>query len=378
MSSLDPRLMRLAVLNQREGGGATAQARELLDQAASRGFDVAYHPSDSDSDSDALLSRLESFRPNIVHAHCFYNTWPPELLKRVAARWPVAFTVHDVYAVNQYGTECWECYRDSCFGCPALPLPKRLYSLYRGRSRRRHDRAWRGLDAHVVYPTEWMRRRVGGISLSGLPSSVIPYGIDTAAFAPNPRARAQLGIEAGVPLIVTVGSMYSAHDDRKGFQYLLESFARVVRKDLPAARLVIVGRTFGLHAPPGVEIKDGLSRDELRLWYAAADVFALPSLGDNAPLAVLEAMSSGLPVVATEVGGIPEQVAAGTTGILVRPREAESLGAALLGLLRDPARRTAMGAVGRGRAVDLFNRDRSWASHEALYRRLAAKRATTH
>jgi glycosyltransferase involved in cell wall biosynthesis len=368
--------MRIAVLNQREGGGATAQALDLVALARDHGFETSYHPADSDGDPAALEARLAALDPDVVHAHCFYNTWPPETLARLSARWPVAFTLHDVYAVNQWGTECWECRHNSwCLACPALPLPKRLYSVYRVRSRRRRERAWRNLAAHVIYPTEWMRRRVSRTALARLPGSVVPYGIDTTAFAPDPRARERLGWPRDVPLVLAVGSQYSPDDDRKGFSVLLAAFQRFVRPEVPAARLVIIGRVFDPALREGATVVPKVAPAELSSWYAAADLFTLPSLGDNAPLAILEAMASAVPVVATTVGGIPEEVEDGVTGVLVPPGEPTLLGAALLRLLRDPASRSAFGAAGRARAVARFSRAVAWAAHADLYARLASTRA---
>jgi glycosyltransferase involved in cell wall biosynthesis len=367
--------MRIAVLNQREGGGATAQARDLLSQAAAHGWETSYLPSEEVAGTpEDLLRRLQAFAPDVVHAHCFYNSWPPGVLKRIATVWPVAFTLHDVYAVNQWGTECWECsHNPYCWACPALPVPKRWYSVYRVRSRREREAAWRGLRAHVIHPTEWMLRRTSRTAIAALPSSVIPYGIDTGAFAPDARARADLGL-GEAPVVLSVGSMYSPLDDRKGFAVLVDAFRTIVRREVPAARLVIVGRLFGIESSDGITVEPAVDREKLRKWYAASDVFALPSLGDNAPLAVLEAMASGIPVVATTVGGIPEEVDAGTTGLLVPPRDAEQLGRALVLLLRDRGRRAAMGAAGRTRAIERFGRDRAWAAHEALYGHLIAER----
>jgi glycosyltransferase involved in cell wall biosynthesis len=218
-----------------------------------------------------------------------------------------------------------------------------------------------------------MQRRMARIALGRLDSSVIPYGVDATAFAPDPGARAALGLAPGEPVVLSVGSMYSPEDDRKGFAVLIDAFERVVRRSVPGARLVIVGKTFGLAEAGGVSVLDGVGRDDLRRWYAAASVFTLPSLGDHAPLAVLEAMAAGSPVVATRVGGIPEEVEADATGLLVPPRDAPALGAALTRLLKDRDLARAMGAAGRRRALERFGRGRAWAAHADLYRRLAGR-----
>jgi glycosyltransferase involved in cell wall biosynthesis len=370
--------VRLAVLNQREGGGATVQALALLEQARGAGFATSYHPDRDDVGEDDLIRRLRDFRPDVVHAHCFYNAWRPDVLKRIGSRWPAVFTLHDVYAVNQFGTECWECDHNAfCWACPAVPLFKRPVSLYRIRSRRARERAWHGLEAHVVYPTEWMRRRTRRTALARRPGTVIPYGIDTGAFAPDPGARARLRLDAGTPVILCIGSMYSPRDDRKGFAFLFDAFARVVRPEVPRARLVVIGRVFGLATPEGAEILASVGRDDVRSWCAAADVVAQPSLGDQAPLAILEAMASGAAVVATRVGGIPEEVEDGVTGILVPPRDAGALGGALLRVLREPGLARGFGAAGRSRAVARFGIARAWDAHAALYRRVASAWSAT-
>jgi glycosyltransferase involved in cell wall biosynthesis len=220
-----------------------------------------------------------------------------------------------------------------------------------------------------------MRRRVAETALAALPGTVIPYGIDPDAYVAAPHARDVLGWPAKAPLVLSVGSQYSRQDDRKGFSVLVEAFERFVTPQIPAARLVIVGTVHDPAVREGATVIPKIDSGELAVWYAAADVFALPSLGDNAPLAILEAMSASVPVVATTVGGIPEEVESGATGLLVPPRDPASLGAALVRLLRDRELRASFGAAGRARVVARFNRAHAWTAHEALYRSLASKPA---
>jgi glycosyltransferase involved in cell wall biosynthesis len=106
---------------------------------------------------------------------------------------------------------------------------------------------------------------------------------------------------------------------------------------------------------------------------ARASIFVLPSLAEGLPLTVLEAMARGLPVVATRVGGMPELVIHGQTGLLVPPADPAALADAILALWRDPARRFAMGRAGRERAERCFDIRRMVADYETLYHELGLR-----
>jgi len=114
-------------------------------------------------------------------------------------------------------------------------------------------------------------------------------------------------------------------------------------------------------------------RDDIYSALEALDIFVLPSLNESAGLVLLEAMACGLPVVATRVGGIPEYVAEGETGLLVPPRDPQALAAAIESLIVDPARREALGRAGRRRVEERFTAERMVAQTVQLYRRLLGR-----
>lgn len=186
------------------------------------------------------------------------------------------------------------------------------------------------------------------------------YGVAGAAVIPNgvaPLPPAEAGAEApsvpaGSPVVLYAGRLRT----RKAVAVLLEAFARL-RREVPGAALVLVGdgeqrpaledqaRRLGIEK--AVRFTGAVPRDEMARRLAAADLFCLPSLYEGFPLAILEAMAAGLPVVATAVAGVPEAVEHGVTGLLVPPEDADALARALGELARDPERRRLLGEAGR-------------------------------
>jgi glycosyltransferase involved in cell wall biosynthesis len=193
---------------------------------------------------------------------------------------------------------------------------------------------------------------------------VIRSGVDTERFRPRDRvsARRRLEVPERAHLVLFVGNL----EPRKQVHLLLQAMA-CVREHVPGARLLIVGsgesagaddqttRLRLLAAELGisdaVRFVGRLPDERLLDAYAAADVFALPSSSEAQGIVVLEAMACGLPVVASRVGGLIGTIRDAETGFLVPPGDVDALANRLLELLRDPARRDAMGATAR-RAVE--------------------------
>jgi glycosyltransferase involved in cell wall biosynthesis len=124
---------------------------------------------------------------------------------------------------------------------------------------------------------------------------------------------------------------------------------------------------------PGTRIHLGLKADtpELLALYRKANIFVLPTIADCSPLVILEAMAVGLPVIATRVGGIPEMVIHGETGLLIPPNSPEALSEAIRELAKDPMRRRAMGIAGRDRIEKYFDGPRNYRALIALIKTVA-------
>jgi len=180
-------------------------------------------------------------------------------------------------------------------------------------------------------------------------------------FRPDPDARARLRAALGTPANRVVVVAVSRLVARKGYRELSAAM-----REVPDAELWIAGER--LDSDRGEDMAamlraSGLG-DRLRMLgyradvaavLAAADIFVLPSYFEGLPMSVIEAMLTGLPVVATNIRGPREQVVTDVTGLLVPPGSVAPLAAALRRLADDPAARAAMGGAGRARAVELYD-----------------------
>jgi sugar transferase (PEP-CTERM/EpsH1 system associated) len=207
----------------------------------------------------------------------------------------------------------------------------------------------------------------------------IHNGVDTERYSPGERAPARQAL--GLPLDCTLVGTVSRLDPVKDQVGLIRAFAQTANKgktvlviagDGPSHRqLEALVNELGL----GDRVRLLGERGDVPLILRALDVFVLSSIGEGISNAILEAMATGLPVIATRVGGNIELVQDGLTGRLIEPRRPEALAKALTGYFHDPALACAHGAAGRERAAREFGLERMLAGYTALYRQYAALEA---
>ena len=211
---------------------------------------------------------------------------------------------------------------------------------------------------------------------------VVPLGLDLdrlLALSPAPSGlRQRLGIAANDIVVGYIGRFVRIKD----LETLVAAFA-AARREAPGAWLLMAG-----DGPLHGEVEAAAQRagvadrvrcigwvDDLAEFYGAIDICALSSLNEGTPVALIEAMAAGRPVVATAVGGVPDVVDHNRTGLLVPPRAPADLGRAIAQLANDAPKRSSMGAAARADIAERFTVRRLVDDIDRLYKtRLSAKR----
>lgn len=290
----------------------------------------------------ALLALLRAERPDLVHAHMPISGFLARLAARLAGVPRVAYTCHG-FLFNQPG-----------------PWPRRAASL---------ALEWLGgrlTDIHMTVSNEEAadarRLHIHARSVG------IGNGRDPARFHPDSAARARLRGALNVPERRVVVAIVSRLVRHKGHPELVAAMKQVIDTGANAELWVIGERLPSDHGEDlepmfaacglGPRLRRLGYREDVAALLAAADIFALPSHFEGLPMSVIEAMLTGLPVVATDVRGPREQVVDRQTGLLVPPGETAPLAQALHLLVADASLRARMGEAGRARALDLYDEAR--------------------
>jgi D-inositol-3-phosphate glycosyltransferase len=332
----------------------------LPDVLAGHGFEVVHVPAGPPVQlpKDELLPYMREFaewmtddwattwRPDVAHAH-FWMSGLAAITAGRACDVPVVQTFHALGSVKRR-------HQGAADTSPRLRIG---YERELGRA----------ADRIIVQCQD----EIGELLRLGVPRrsmTLIPSGVDTGRFRPDGPAEPR----GERPRILSVGRLV----ERKGFGDLIRAMPLV-----PAAELVVIGGQ-GAAEPHAAELRELAGRcgvaDRVRLagavapqrmprWYRSADLVAAAPWYEPFGLTPLEAMASGVPVVATAVGGLTDTVVDGVTGDLVPARDPRALGVALRRLLADEVRRDSYGVAALDRAVHSYSWRRVATQLAAVY-----------
>jgi glycosyltransferase involved in cell wall biosynthesis len=322
---------------------ALAAPRSLADRF--RGLEDFHYP------GTRLLPMLASVPPDILHAHNLHGGYfdlreLPSLCRQTA----VVLTLHDAWLMSGHCAHSLECdrWRSGCGACPDLTLYPAVRRDRTAANWERKRSIFEQCRLHVATPCRWLAQRVGQSILAPAVAEcrVIPYGIDLGVFRPADRqaTRAALGLDPRAAIL-----LFAANGIRrnpwKDFATMRAAVARMA--DTYRTRPLVFLALGEGGAPEHVghaEIRFvPFQSDPLTVgsYYQAADVYVHAARADTFPNAVLEALACGTPVVATAVGGIPEQIESfdtdspNPTGAIVAPGNSAALANCVMRILDD-------------------------------------------
>lgn len=296
----------------------------------------------------------------------------PIARKRLSALWAMMRWLkragHDVDVINTHSsTDSWLAAL-ACALLPGAPPIVRTRHVSSPIARNVQTRwLYQQAASHVVVTGEALRQQLqrdNGFSAESMTS--VPTGIDLQRFSPlagvnrKEERRRELDLSEG-PCLGILATLRNW----KGHAYLFEAFAQLA-DEFRDWQLLVVGdgpqrsnlEKLAIRLNLAQRIHFAGNRDDAERWFQAMDLFALPSYGDEGvPQSIMQAMATGLPVVSTPVGAIAEAVDEGGSGLLVEPRNAIALAAALRRFMVDPELREQFGVAGLARARERFGLD---------------------
>lgn len=320
-----------------------------------------------------LLGKTWMDKADIVHLHNIHGVYfNPLILPTLSRRYCTIWTLHDMWALTGRCAHSFDCerWRGGCGQCPTY----REYPALNCDTSSFHQRVkhaiYQRAKLTVAVPSRWMQELVSQSILRDHDVRYIPNGVDASIFQPMDSRviRQVLGLPEDRVIILCAGTGF-ADSPYKGFDYLAGALRSLNKSNI---LLIIIGGGSVVSSDDvgGCDVINvGRVDDEQRMarYYACTDVFALPSVAENCPLVVLEAMSCGKPVVAFKIGGVPDIVQHGKTGYLARASNADDFARGIRLSLEQPDTMREWGRAARERVMGNFTLDQQVQRYLDLY-----------
>ncbi len=343
---------------------------------------------DFDFPATAEILDLPHGRPDVLHLHNLHGSYfDIRALPALTAQMPTVLTLHDAWMLTGHCAHPFDCPRWQT-GCGECPDREMYVSIRRDRSadnwRIKRDAIKRS-TAGVATPSQWLMSMVreSGILSEKADARIIPNGVDTTIFAPGDkaRARAELGLPLGREIVLFMAQGLGTNPF-KDYRTLVDALPVITGARDAQVQFVALGGEPSSDAASPAASTEVLHRPfmsdpaKIAHYLRAADVYVHAARAENLPLTIIEAMSCGTPVVASRVGGVPELVEDGTTGLLVSPGDPKILGDAVASLLADAARRESFSRAGVALVRQNFTLQRQADAYLAWYEELRESRAS--
>jgi glycosyltransferase involved in cell wall biosynthesis len=332
---------------------------------------------------EKLASSVNQLNPDIINLH-WINGGYLNIETITQFNKPLVWTFHDMWAFTggcHYNEECTS-YTSSCGACPQLNSNKDT-DLSRWIWQRK-AKAWKNLNLTIITPSQWLASCVIASSLfKDRRIEVIPYGLDIQKYRPMNKefAREILNLPQDKKLVL-FGSLQATSDKRKGFHLLQPALNELSKSGWQnQLELVVFGAsgsekstTFGFKSHYLGTLNDDLS---LALAYSAADVFIAPSVQDNLPNTVMEAIACGTPSVAFDIGGMPDMIEHQKNGYLAQPFKIENLANGIAWVLENKERHQKLSHRAREKTEQEFALEIQAKRYLSVFKSLVLELATS-
>jgi glycosyltransferase involved in cell wall biosynthesis len=299
----------------------------------------------------------------------------------------VVLTLHDAWLLSGHCAHSLGCERwmIGCGSCPDLTIYPSIRRDATAENWRRKRDIYAQSRLHVASPSRWLMQKVERSMLApGIEEArVIPNGVDLSIFRPADQraARTELGIPQHADVLLFAANVIR-DNVWKDYRTLREAI-RLAAESFQARQILFIGLgDDGTSERIGrAEIRFVSYQDDPAIvarYYQAADVYVHAARADTFPTSVIEALACGLPVVATAVGGIPEQIDDGLTGLLVPVADAQGLAKRIVQLLADDALRQRLGTAATAAAREHFDVRRQVDTYLHWYGDLVDRRGSGH
>ena len=301
-----------------------------------------------------LQKKLAVIQPDLIHVHNI-NLQTFSLFSLLFSRYyPLIWTLHDVWPLCVTG---WptvpDCYglNNNCKRCPSWPFwMAKLNKFIK-------ETIYHYSKIHITTPSYWMASLLKNSMLGKKKINIVYNGISPQVF--YQRNRLSIKEKYDLPhekkIILFCGGKKVAGQlpaERKGWQYLASAI-EILEPKSKNILLIYVGDPIKLPPdfPISVRFENGVDREMMTDYYCISDVLVLPTLADNCPLTILEAMACKLPVISTYTGGVTE-IIQNDTGLLCHPRDSIDLSKKIQYLIQNPDKADQMAE----RAFQKFNK----------------------
>ena len=323
-----------------------------------RGIDNFRNPS-----TYQIFNCLGDWHPDIIHAHNLHGDYfdfsaLPELNQKV----PFVWTLHDTWALTGHCGYFLECSKwvSGCGNCPDLNRPPRIRRDSTSANFRLKKKLYQDSRLFISTPSEWLLSYVQKSILSGQESKVIPNGIDLDVYKPANRneARRILGLPDNAFICLYVSFAGAANNPYKDYTTVATAIQQLSnQRRANNIFFVCIGHSESVNLPNSRHTGYISDEKQIALYYQAADVLLHAANAENFPLVILEAMACGTPVIASNVGGISEQVSDSQTGFLVSRGDSNSFVDRILYLQKNPETCHKMGQLAGLQAKEKYSLD---------------------